>query len=135
MDNLLKQRLVGALILVALGVVFWPIIFVEPAQETAREEMQAPPRPRVDDTPIEPPDTVGLRSSPELQARRDQADEEQDVAAPMVMPIPGDPEPEKAESRRQEIAAQDSKLKSHATLPLRPAAAPIRGLVNTRESE
>ncbi len=30
MNDILKQRLVGALILVALGVVFWPIVFVEP---------------------------------------------------------------------------------------------------------
>ena len=28
MDPLLKQRLVGTLVLVALGVVFWPLIFV-----------------------------------------------------------------------------------------------------------
>ena len=28
MDSLVKQRLVGALILVALAVVFWPIIFL-----------------------------------------------------------------------------------------------------------
>ena len=30
MDPLLKQRLVGTLVLVALGVVFWPLIFVTP---------------------------------------------------------------------------------------------------------
>ena len=35
MNDILKQRLVGALILVALGVVFWPIIFVPPDDETA----------------------------------------------------------------------------------------------------
>ncbi len=33
MNEVLKQRLIGALILVALGVVFWPIIFVEPGQQ------------------------------------------------------------------------------------------------------
>jgi DedD protein len=33
-DSLVKQRLVGALILVALAVVFWPIIFM-PAPERA----------------------------------------------------------------------------------------------------
>ena len=35
MNDILKQRLVGALILVALGVVFWPIIFLQPDDETA----------------------------------------------------------------------------------------------------
>ncbi|MDG2048045.1 MAG: SPOR domain-containing protein [Halioglobus sp.] len=35
MNDILKQRLVGALILVALGVVFWPIIFLQPDNETA----------------------------------------------------------------------------------------------------
>ena len=30
MNDVLKQRVVGALILLALGVAFWPIIFVEP---------------------------------------------------------------------------------------------------------
>ena len=33
MDSLVKQRLVGALILVALAVVFWPIIFVPSSEE------------------------------------------------------------------------------------------------------
>ena len=35
MNDILKQRLVGALILVALGVVFWPIIFLQPDDKTA----------------------------------------------------------------------------------------------------
>jgi DedD protein len=66
MNDVLKQRLVGALILLALGVVFWPIIFVEPGERRDAEELQIPPRPQVDTTPMAPPDTVGLREAPRM---------------------------------------------------------------------
>ncbi|MEJ2532362.1 MAG: hypothetical protein P8Y92_11230, partial [Halioglobus sp.] len=68
MNNVLKQRLVGALILVALGVVFWPIIFVEPGERPGVEQVRIPPRPQVDTTPIAPPERAGLRPSEALQA-------------------------------------------------------------------
>lgn len=64
MNDVLKQRLVGALILVALGVVFWPIIFVEPGGQGGAGQTQIPPRPHVDTTPVEAPDMAGLRPSP-----------------------------------------------------------------------
>ncbi|MFV0478526.1 MAG: SPOR domain-containing protein [Parahaliea sp.] len=65
MNNILKQRLVGALILVALGVVFWPIIFVEPEEHSSLDN-RIPPRPDVDTTPIQSPDRRGLKPSPSL---------------------------------------------------------------------
>ncbi len=64
MDTPLRQRLVGALILVALGVVFWPIIFVQPDQFPALERRPVPPSPRVDNSPLPAPDSAGLRTSP-----------------------------------------------------------------------
>ena len=64
MNDMLKQRLVGALILVALGVVFWPIIFVEPGQRSTMEQVRIPPPPMIDTAPIESPDQEGLRASP-----------------------------------------------------------------------
>ncbi|MEP5567001.1 MAG: SPOR domain-containing protein [Halioglobus sp.] len=67
MNEVLKQRLVGALILVALGVVFWPIIFVEPGEQGGAEEAQIPPRPLVETTAVEPPDMAGLRPSREIE--------------------------------------------------------------------
>jgi DedD protein len=67
-NDVLKQRLVGALILVALGVVFWPIIFVEPGERPGLDQVRIPPRPQVDTTPIEPPERAGLRPSETLQA-------------------------------------------------------------------
>jgi len=45
LNDLLKQRLVGALILVALGVIFWPIIFIEPTSQPVSQTSQLPPRP------------------------------------------------------------------------------------------
>lgn len=66
MNEVLKQRLVGALILVALGVVFWPIIFVEPGERGGAEATQIPPRPVVQTTPVEPPDMAGLRPSRDI---------------------------------------------------------------------
>lgn len=67
MNDILKQRLVGALILIALGVIFWPIIFVDPDQDAGMEDLRIPPRPQVDTTPIAAPDPAGLRGSPELE--------------------------------------------------------------------
>jgi DedD protein len=67
-NDILKQRLVGALILVALGVVFWPIIFVAPEGENKAELRSIPPPPGVSMALIEAPDEVGLRASPQLTA-------------------------------------------------------------------
>jgi DedD protein len=84
-----KQRLVGALILVALGVVFWPIIFVEQGSDRAVEDRRMPPPPNVDTSPVQVPDVAGLRPSEALPAR-DQAlieGDRQDVEpAPPVEP-------------------------------------------------
>ena len=71
MNDILKQRLVGALILVALGVVFWPIIFVEPGEQPAAERASIPPRPQVDTAPIEAPELAGLRRSPPMAAQQE----------------------------------------------------------------
>jgi DedD protein len=67
MNNILKQRLVGALILVAVGVVFWPIIFVEQGVKPLGEAAYIPLRPSVDTTPIEPPNKETVRQSPSIE--------------------------------------------------------------------
>lgn len=68
MNDILKQRLVGALILVALGVVFWPIIFVQPEKEKMAEQQSIPP-PEVSTAEIQAPGPHDLRDSPELAAQ------------------------------------------------------------------
>jgi DedD protein len=102
LNDILKQRLVGALILVALGVVFWPIIFVQPGDRPGVEQPRIPPRPDVVTSPIEPPDQVGLRPAREVEARS----EAEEVAAlidsagaePALVPEPvdvsGEPTPQ-----------------------------------------
>ncbi|MEP1472191.1 MAG: SPOR domain-containing protein [Halieaceae bacterium] len=93
MDNILKQRLIGALILLALGVVFWPIIFVEPQGPGGLPGARIPPPPLVDTTPIEPPDTAGLREAPQVAAQRDARAEEAAAIAEMEASTT-EPEPE-----------------------------------------
>ena len=39
---MLKQRLVGALVLSALAILFWPIIFVDQSLQTPAERLDVP---------------------------------------------------------------------------------------------
>lgn len=88
MNEVLKQRLVGALILVALGVVFWPIIFVEPGEQGGAAEARIPPRPQVQSTPVEAPDIAGLRPSREIVKPPEPDDGELLTLAPEAPPEP-----------------------------------------------
>lgn len=108
MNDILKQRLVGALILVALGVVFWPIIFVEPDGEKSAQQ-HIPPPPEVSTAEIESPDEAGLRGSPELAANsnglvEDSAvvsalpERESEHSAAVIPPAPADPTTPTAQS-------------------------------------
>ena len=63
MNPILRQRFVGALVLIALCVVFWPIVFVEPIEQQPIELRPTPERPRVDTSPIAKP------QSPEAKVR------------------------------------------------------------------
>ena len=81
MSPLLKQRLVGALVLVALGVVFWPLIFVTPDNREPLVLQPMSQRPLIDQTPIPVPKSYEssvagtLPAKPEnLQAVQDAAD-------------------------------------------------------------
>ena len=110
MNDILKQRLVGALILVALGVVFWPIIFVEPGDEAVAQQARIPPRPEVVTTPIAVPDMAGLRASPERA-----------VPAETEPVEPPAPEPE----LKADIITKESVEKAPAPVIDKPAPAPI----------
>lgn len=91
MDNLVKQRLVGALILVALGVVFWPIIFVARDGDTRELRVAVPEAPPVDLSPLPAPDSAALRRAPRAQARAQGA--EQGPAPELFDSDPHVPEP------------------------------------------
>ena len=56
MDSVLKQRLVGTLVLVALGIVFWPLIFTQPESRDPLVLGPMPEKPEIDRTPIAPPE-------------------------------------------------------------------------------
>lgn len=85
MNDILKQRLVGALILLALGVVFWPIIFVQPEDRQVADQPAIPPPPAVSTEPLATPDADGLRASPPLSA----IVEAEDAAVAQQVPVDG----------------------------------------------
>ena len=66
MDPLLRQRLVGTLVLVALGVVFWPLIFVTPETRDPIVLQPMSQRPVIDQTPIPEPESYELSVAPKL---------------------------------------------------------------------
>ena len=55
MNPVVRQRLVGTLVLIAMAVVFWPIIFVTPETKVPLVIQPPPPAPRVDETPLPMP--------------------------------------------------------------------------------
>ena len=115
MDPLFRQRLVGTLVLVALGIVFWPLIFVPP--ET-REPIILQPmsqRPAIDQTPIPDPESFELAVAPKL------------------------PEPPKTPSQVQEAAdiqtRTDAEADSLAALPDSDSVAAAQPRVATPSEE
>ena len=80
MNPLLKQRLVGALVLVALGVVFWPLIFVTPETREPLVLRTMSERPTVDQTPIAEPESYESKVAPSLPAAPDNSQAAQDAA-------------------------------------------------------
>lgn len=121
MNDILKQRLVGALILVALGVVFWPIIFVEPGSQSEEEQRRMPPRPQVNSTPIEPPDQVGLRPAVEVVARQEILEAELVEAAQQPA---AEPEPLPEQQTESQTEAASAPEDSPAAVP-EPVAEPV----------
>ena len=55
MTPIVKQRLVGAAVLLALAIVFWPIIFVQPTVDTPLRLSQAAKPPEIDEAPLASP--------------------------------------------------------------------------------
>lgn len=50
-----KQRIVGALIIVSLAVIFLPMLFDEPHQERERQTLEIPPEPDIPEVTVEKP--------------------------------------------------------------------------------
>ena len=66
MGPLFRQRLVGTLVLVALGVVFWPLIFVTPETREPIALQTMSQRPAIDQTPIPEPESYEPSVAPKL---------------------------------------------------------------------
>lgn len=113
MNDILKQRLVGALILIALGVVFWPIIFVEQDTKPLGEAAHIPVRPSVDTTPLAPPSKEGLRESPQIEANAtvELAEVPQQPVAPAEEDTPGE----------QAATPEEAPVKTRTEAPAKPA--------------
>ncbi len=118
MDNILKQRLIGALILIALGVVFWPIIFVEPESAAGLSGARMPPPPAVDTTPIEPPDKAGLRTTPELDVQNQARAQEQDAASDVVAAASADADATADESAAGDATTREESQDSGGAAPM-----------------
>ncbi|WP_213876617.1 SPOR domain-containing protein [Pseudomonas sp. dw_358] len=115
LDNVFKQRMVGALVLIALAVIFLPMLFsredeLRQVRVDAPQAPQAPvlPEVKVDSVPVPEPQPL----TSEAQAQEEQEQQEQDQQAQAV---PATAEPIKA--------APSMPIKPMATAPSKPAAA------------
>ncbi|MEZ5572367.1 MAG: SPOR domain-containing protein [Halioglobus sp.] len=116
MNDILKQRLVGALILLALGVVFWPIIFVQPENKTALDQQKFPPPPAVATETIAGPDATGLRASPELAIETPEEVGDQFASSEEPADDP-DSEPVTAPAQQSAVAAQVDSRQARSESP------------------
>ena len=80
MNPILRQRLVGTLVLVALGVVFWPLIFVTPDQRDPISVQPMTDKPDIDRSPIAAPETYEVAVTEKLPEPARIAEEEQIAA-------------------------------------------------------
>jgi DedD protein len=121
-NDILKQRLVGALILVALGVVFWPIIFVEPGDAALEELRRIPARPVVDTAPISAPDKKGLRESMPLESRKEvQRQQEAIDSAQKAFPSVAQAAGEKPAVKTIQPKTSKSTKRTRTEAPIKPA--------------
>lgn len=132
MDSLVKQRLVGALILVALAVVFWPIIFVQDEERSESIIVAVPPAPPVDRAPLPEPDTAGLRTLGDAAA---QGVEPPDVALPAELAAKSsDPTASENDPDSNSTTSEDGGMSTVTpALPIRDATALEKSLDEVRE--
>ena len=58
MNDILKQRLVGAIVIIALGIVFWPVVFVDAQRQAMDRTSQVPPMPTMKHSRIAAPERL-----------------------------------------------------------------------------
>lgn len=97
MNDILKQRLVGALVLIGLGVIFWPVVFVESERGGLDRSPQVEPMPVLEDVAIPAPSPL------------------EDVEP--VKPVQHAIDPETAEEAFQDAAAEPSEADGAGVTP------------------
>jgi len=121
MEQRLKQRLVGAIVLVSLAVIFIPIILEGPGDDWAPRNHGVPEPPRMDYGV-----DMDLALPQEEQAEREEADDAslqpETVAAPMTAaPVPQPPEP----VTRPEPERKPEPVATTPATPVKPPPAPV----------
>jgi DedD protein len=91
-----KHRLIGAAVLVALGVIVWPVIFDTSAVREISQRSEIPPAPELERFDIVEPERPGMEPTPQYDELR--------RALPETAPTPAEPEqpPPEAERRPDE---------------------------------
>ena len=91
MKETMKHRLVGAAVLVALGVIAWPIIFDTTPVREFSQRSEIPEEPHVDRFEVPEPSPVQVPAEPDSEAQR--AAEPQPPTEPLAAAQPA-PQPE-----------------------------------------
>ena len=121
MNDILKQRLVGALVLIALGVLFWPVIFVETDRQAVDTTPMVKPMPQLAEVEIAPPQPLpDVESVAIADAMREASEpgitEANDTAA--VVPESAPAEPEAAQDSGADPAAPSSPVLDEKGIPV-----------------
>ena len=113
---MIKQRFVGFVVLVAIAVIFWPIVFVTPenADDFELPAFEMPPKPAVAVSERREPvlDKVDQSMLPDMPERQPPIVQPVDIASPMpdVAPLDADEEPEQQASALERAEFDDQGL-------------------------
>ena len=113
---MIKQRLVGFVVLVAIAVIFWPIVFVTPenADDFELSVFEMPPKPAVAVSERREPvlDKVDQSILPEMPERQIPIVQPVDIASPLpdVALVDADEEPEQQASALERAEFDDQGL-------------------------
>ena len=113
---MIKQRFVGFVVLVAIAVIFWPIVFVTPenADDFELTAFEMPPKPAVAVSERREPvlDKVDQSMLPDMPERQPPIVQPVDIASPMpdVALVDADEEPEQQASALERAEFDDQGL-------------------------
>jgi DedD protein len=122
MDQMLKQRLIGAIVIIALAVIFIPMILEGPDKELSTRTRSMPPPPAIDyQTEVELPVPAATSEAPEPAGTPVTAAPEQDVSA---LPESATPPAEPAAAATAPVAVKPVESAAKPPVPKPPAPRP-----------